>query len=228
MLGIIPDDIAETIVDVWEMFRDTFRGDRARAVSCTLIAGFEGYREFAYPDPASELANATRGKDWGFREAQAIFDELPPHLAMLKGDPWTVGFGSTGKWIGPTARWSRAVAEANLEARVETNISAIRRLVAVPLLTYELAALVCFRDNVGPGRAASGQDKGRDGFDTLASGRPSTLLRLVNEGSKRDAADQFLKWVNAGGRPNKGLQNRRARERELFLGIHPILKVRPS
>lgn len=224
LLELIPDDIADTAVDLWEMFRDTFRGDRARNLACTMIAGFEDYREFAYPDPASPLAKATRSKPWGRRPAQEIFDELPANVAMLSGAPWTVGFGSTGKYIDPETRYSRAVAEANLEARVETHMTCIRRIVTVPLASYELAALVSFRDNIGPGRVAKGGDKGRSGFDTLANGDPSTLLRLINENKKRDAAEQFGRWVKTPG-VESGLKIRRAREREMWLGIHPLLRV---
>lgn len=63
-------------------------------------------------------------------------------------------------------------------------------------------------------------------FDALASfafnlgiGKleESTLLKYFKAGKVNDAADQFLRWVYAGKQKIKGLQIRRAAERELFL-----------
>lgn len=45
----------------------------------------------------------------------------------------------------------------------------------------------------------------------------STLRRKLNRGEFYDAANEFLKWVYAGGRKLKGLVRRRQAERELFL-----------
>jgi len=45
----------------------------------------------------------------------------------------------------------------------------------------------------------------------------STLVKRLNEGNYKAAADQFLVWVNAGGKRMQGLVNRRNKEREVFL-----------
>jgi lysozyme len=45
----------------------------------------------------------------------------------------------------------------------------------------------------------------------------STLLRELNAGHYRTAADEFLKWDHAGGRVLLGLTRRRQAERALFL-----------
>mgnify|MGYP000616131756 CR=1 FL=1 len=47
--------------------------------------------------------------------------------------------------------------------------------------------------------------------------RASTLRRKLNAGDFWDAADEFLRWVYAGGRRLKGLVRRREAERALFL-----------
>lgn len=52
------------------------------------------------------------------------------------------------------------------------------------------------------------------GAANLAS---STLLKLLNRGDYQGAADQFSRWVNAGGKRLGGLVKRRAAERVLFL-----------
>lgn len=61
-------------------------------------------------------------------------------------------------------------------------------------------ALVSFAFNVGLGNLQS-----------------SSLRMKFNRGDIAGAADEFLKWVRAGGRVLKGLQNRRIDERNLFL-----------
>lgn len=45
----------------------------------------------------------------------------------------------------------------------------------------------------------------------------STLWRLFTHGDIQGAADEFTKWIYAGGKPLEGLKRRRQAERELFL-----------
>jgi lysozyme len=45
----------------------------------------------------------------------------------------------------------------------------------------------------------------------------STLRQKLLRGDKEGAADEFLKYCMAGGKPLKGLQNRRIDERAMFL-----------
>ena len=52
------------------------------------------------------------------------------------------------------------------------------------------------------------------GLSALAG---STLWRLLTHGDIQGAADEFTKWIYAGGKPLEGLKRRRAAERELFL-----------
>ncbi|CAB4136629.1 COG3772 Phage-related lysozyme (muraminidase) [uncultured Caudovirales phage] len=47
----------------------------------------------------------------------------------------------------------------------------------------------------------------------------STLRRKLLRGDKEGAADEFLKYCMAGGKPFKGLQNRRIDERSMFLSL---------
>lgn len=63
-------------------------------------------------------------------------------------------------------------------------------------------------------------------FDALASlvynigetaFKSSTLLAKLNAGDYNAAADNFDRWINAGGKRNQGLVNRRAKEKGLFL-----------
>jgi lysozyme len=53
----------------------------------------------------------------------------------------------------------------------------------------------------------------------LKSLQGSTLLKKVNANpSDITIKDEFLKWVNAGGRKLKGLVNRRTKEAEVYFG----------
>lgn len=76
----------------------------------------------------------------------------------------------------------------------------IRENVKVPLNQNEFDALVSFIFNVGAGA-----------FKT------STLLRRLNAGDRKGAANEFLKWNKSAGRVLAGLTRRREDERKLFL-----------
>lgn len=74
------------------------------------------------------------------------------------------------------------------------------QLKGVKLHEYSMDALTSFAYNVG-----------------LYAFRGSTLRRLILRGELIDAAEQFLRWVYAGGKRLRGLELRRRAERELFL-----------
>jgi lysozyme len=176
-------------------------------------AAFEAFRSFPYPDPASPLAEAAPKCRWGLEPATGILADLPLGVRLLSGDPWTIGYGQTGKTIGPnTPPWSQAVGRANLEARLESHIETIDKRAMRQLREGQMAALAGFLDNVGPG--AEGR---KDGLFVLKSGGPSTLWHCVVEGMDARAANEFLKWARAGGQVLPGLLRRRQAERALYL-----------
>jgi GH24 family phage-related lysozyme (muramidase) len=67
---------------------------------------------------------------------------------------------------------------------------------------HERDALISFAFNVGLGAYGD-----------------STLLKKLNRGDKRGAADEFPRWVYASGQKLPGLVRRREAERKMFLGI---------
>lgn len=77
---------------------------------------------------------------------------------------------------------------------------AVERLITAPLNQNQFDALVSFSFNLGSGSLQN-----------------STLRRRVNRSEYERAADEFPRWVFAGGRKLKGLVRRRYAERELFL-----------
>ncbi|RZV01059.1 UNVERIFIED_ORG: GH24 family phage-related lysozyme (muramidase) [Serratia quinivorans] len=117
---------------------------------------------------------------------------------------WTIGYGWTqpvdGKKIGPGMVIDQATSERLLKCGVVQYEQGVNQLVKVNITQGQFDALVSFAYNLG-----------------LRSLSTSTLQQKLNAGDKQGAANEFGKWVNAGGVKLKGLVTRRAAERELFL-----------
>lgn len=117
------------------------------------------------------------------------------------GDPWTIGWGSTGPGIKKGTVWTREMADARFEGDVNKFAAGVAHLVGKDTAQHEFDALVSFAYNVGLGALSK-----------------STLLKKHNAGDKAGAAKEFGKWINAGGRPMKGLIRRREAEAKLYRG----------
>ncbi|EMN8762191.1 lysozyme [Serratia marcescens] len=117
---------------------------------------------------------------------------------------WTIGFGWTqpvdGKKVGPGMQIDQAIADRLLKCGVVQYEQGVNQLVRVRITQGQFDALVSFAYNLG-----------------LRSLSTSSLLQKLNAGDKQGAADQFGRWVNAGGKRLDGLVARRAAEREMFL-----------
>ena len=140
----------------------------------------------------------------------------PATLAFLKGfeglkltayrdavGVLTIGWGHTGD-VQPGQQISLHQAEILLELDANRAAAAVRRRVKVPLTPSQFDALVSFTFNLGEGRLAE-----------------STLLRQLNAGDYRGAAEELLRWDKGTVRGHKvalpGLTRRRWAERELFM-----------
>lgn len=115
------------------------------------------------------------------------------------GGVWTIGVGHTGG-VAPGQVCTIEQATAWLAADIKWAEYEVNRRVNVPLTQAEFDALVDFTFNAG-----------RAGFDH------STLLRLVNQGDTRQAANEFEKWDKAGGKVVAGLLRRRLLEKNRFI-----------
>ena len=137
------------------------------------------------------------------------YDDARPHARLRPGDRvhgvLTVGYGHTG----PDVQIGRCVSEAEAEALLRADLAAAERAVArlapAGLAPHVRAALISFTYNAGAGA-----------FER------STLLKLLNRGEIRAAADELPKWVWGVVSGEKvrlaGLVRRRAAERALMLG----------
>jgi lysozyme len=114
---------------------------------------------------------------------------------------WTIGFGHAGTGVHAGQRITEQEAEALLRADLAEAIECVRRALTVTLTQGQFDALVDLCFNVGRGNFLG-----------------SSLLRYVNAGETERAAQQFGRWVHAGGHVIPGLVRRRAAEAALFAG----------
>lgn len=111
----------------------------------------------------------------------------------------TIGYGHTrGVKLGQTITQEQA--DALLEEDIHEFELAIQRLVHVNLTQNQFDALVSFTFNLG-----------------IGSLKQSTLLKKLNAGDITGAANEFNRWVYAGGKKLTGLVKRRSAERLLFI-----------
>ena len=111
----------------------------------------------------------------------------------------TIGYGHTGSDVKPGLIIDAEKATALLMEDVKRFEKSVNELVKVPMTQGMFDALVSFSYNLGAGSLQS-----------------STLLKKLNADDKQGAADEFLKWNKAKGKPLAGLTARREGERELF------------
>lgn len=154
---------------------------RISPVGIALIKQFEGCASLrrdglveAYPDPASG------------------------------GDPWTIGWGSTGGWeggtIGPGTVWTPEQCNVRLERDLERYAAEVARAIGnAPTGQAQFDALVSFHYNTGAIARA-------------------TLTRKHIAGDFVGAAKEFARWNKAAGRVTKGLTRRRQAEARLYSG----------
>jgi lysozyme len=112
---------------------------------------------------------------------------------------WTICYGST-KNVQPGQVATLQECENRLGADAEEAANAVRKYVQHPITQEQFDALVDFTFNLGAGNFKN-----------------STLLRKLNAGDCYGAAEEFRRWVYAGGQVLPGLQKRREAEYELFL-----------
>jgi GH24 family phage-related lysozyme (muramidase) len=117
---------------------------------------------------------------------------------------WTIGYGHTSAAGAPQVRAGMTITEQQAEDILKQDLglfeAGVRDRVKVPLNSDQFSALVSFAFNVGLGALGN-----------------STLLRKLNAGDYAGAANEFTRWVKAGGATLPGLVRRRDAERALFL-----------
>ncbi len=139
-----------------------------------LIKPFEGYAKrlpngdcCAYPDPATG------------------------------GDPWTIGYGSTGRDIRQYTVWTKEQAEDALQEHVRYFTSGLVKLSPSLLQATprRFAAVISWAYNCG-----------------LGNYRISTFKKRIDASNWEGAAIECVKWNKAAGRVLPGLTRRRQAE----------------
>ncbi|HEX8573264.1 MAG TPA: lysozyme [Allosphingosinicella sp.] len=116
------------------------------------------------------------------------------------GDPWTIGWGTTGPDVKKGIVWTQKECDDRFTAHLDefgTKVATI--LGGTPTTQNQFDAMVSFAYNVGPANLAA-----------------STLLKKHKAGDYKSAAAEFGRWNKAAGKVMAGLTRRRAAEAALY------------
>lgn len=117
------------------------------------------------------------------------------------GAPWTICYGHT-KGVKPGMRATEAQCEQWLKEDMLEAEAYLRKSVSVPLTQGEYDAYTSFIFNAGP-----------------TNWHNSTMRRLLNQGKRIDACNQFPRWIYANKRVLNGLKVRRYDEQRQCLSF---------
>jgi lysozyme len=117
---------------------------------------------------------------------------------------WTIGYGlityPNGTKVKAGDTITKEQAESYFQETLQKFAQGVENAIKQPVTNNQFAALVSFAYNVG-----------------INAFKESTLLKLVNENPNNPAIEaQFMRWINAGGKPVQGLVNRRRQEANLY------------
>lgn len=113
---------------------------------------------------------------------------------------WTIGYGCTGKDIGPGMVWTQEQVDSELMKRLEQAQLDILACTKVKLNPNQLDALADFVYNLG-----------------VHAYIRSTLKEKLEAGDPTGASNEFIKWCYAGSTISLGLVRRRKAEKAMFL-----------
>ncbi len=189
----------EKVVNITGLRSWFTRPDYPRAMTVAIGTGA------AEPDPMPPKPPPTSG------QINASGLEIIKHFEGLRTTSyqdsvgvWTIGYGHTSMAgppsVGPNMTISTAEAEEILKRDLGVFEKAVSGATTRTPTSDQFSAMVSFTFNVG-----------------ASAFRDSTLLRKHNAGDISGAADEFLRWVYAGGQVLPGLERRRKAERALYL-----------
>lgn len=130
------------------------------------------------------------------------FEGFKDKAYLDTGGVWTIGFGTT-HWLGKPVEAGQTITQQEavlaLQADLATAQTAVNQLVRVPITQNMFDSLTSFVYNLG-----------------VEAFRKSTMLKLLNGGDYRGAANQFTRWVFDNGKEVPGLVSRRLVEQSNF------------
>ena len=177
---------------------------RLDAEGTAAVHGEESFRPYAYPDPYSQLAKATRNVTWGYKAPLNIIRSLPAEKKNLSGKPWTYGYGQT-EGVTIDSYISREAADDQFADDIAPYENAVSKALKVPTTQSQFNAMVCLAWNIG-----------------IAGFLGSTVLKAHNAGNFLAASRAFGLWNKVRDENDKlvesaGLTSRRQREANLYL-----------
>lgn len=121
-----------------------------------------------------------------------------PDPGSANGEPWTIGWGSTGPDIREGVIWTQAECDARFDRDIVRYVNEVARVLGdAPTTQNQFDALVSFHYNTGAIRTAS-------------------LTKLHRQGRFAQAQREFAKWIYNDHQPMNGLKARRAEEAALY------------
>jgi lysozyme len=123
---------------------------------------------------------------------------------LCSGNIWTVGWGSTFYENGSRVKEGDIITQKRADDLFLITLKgyedAVDKMVTAKINKNQRSALISFCYNLGIGALKN-----------------STLLKKVNANPNNlTIADEFMKWVRAGGKVIQGLVNRRTDEKNLY------------
>ena len=100
------------------------------------------------------------------------------------GDPWTIGWGSTGPDIKKGVVWTQQQCDDRFASHLDEFAQKVSKLLgSTPTTQHQFDAMVSFAYNVGVGNLSA-----------------STLLKKHKAGDYKGAAAEFARWNKAAGK----------------------------
>jgi lysozyme len=116
------------------------------------------------------------------------------------GDPWTIGWGSTGSDIKPGTVWTQQQCDDRFSKHVAEFAQSVTKAIgSAPTTQHQFDAMVSLAYNIGANAFAK-----------------STVLKRHIAKDYKGAAEAFAMWNKGGGKVLGGLVKRRAAEAALY------------
>lgn len=132
------------------------------------------------------------------------FEGFRANAYLDTGGVWTIGYGTIKYADGTKVKKGDACTEGQAELWLKNDCqwvdACLDKYLKVAINQNQFDALASFIYNVGETAFVK-----------------STMLTLINKGQLKAAALQFDRWVYVNGKKEKGLANRREKEKGLFL-----------
>lgn len=127
------------------------------------------------------------------------FEGLRLESYLCPANIWTIGWGCTryedGKKVQKGEKITKQRADELFMWHLDKFEKGVQRIVNTGLKQGQFDALVSFAYNLGLGQL-----------------KKSTLLKRVNANLHDEVPAQFMRWINANGKPLTGLKRRREME----------------